>query len=38
MALQFHQERLTNDLTVIAESNDDAHTAAVGFFCQNRRS
>lgn len=29
---RFHQVQLDNGLTVIAESNDHAHTAAVGFF------
>jgi predicted Zn-dependent peptidase len=32
LATQFHQHRLPNGLTVIAEANPDAHTAAVGFF------
>ena len=32
MALAFHHHELPNGLTVIAEANDDAHTAAVGFF------
>ncbi len=32
MAVSFHQHQLANGLTVVAEVNDDAHTAAVGFF------
>jgi len=32
MALHFHHRTLPNGLTVIAEVNDAAHTAAVGFF------
>ena len=32
MSLEFKQRTLDNGLTVIAECNDDAHTAAVGFF------
>ncbi len=32
MTIAFHQHQLPNGLNVIAESNDDAHTAAVGFF------
>lgn len=32
MSVQFHHRQLANGLTVIAETNDDAHTAAVGFF------
>lgn len=32
MAVQFHQHRLPNGLDVVAECNDAAHTAAVGFF------
>ena len=32
MALNFHHHELPNGLTVIAEANDDMHTAAVGFF------
>ncbi|MEE9211635.1 MAG: pitrilysin family protein, partial [Phycisphaeraceae bacterium] len=32
MALQFHHQQLSNGLTVIAECNDESHTAAVGFF------
>ncbi len=32
MPFEFHKKVLDNDLTVIAECNGDAHTAAVGFF------
>ncbi|MEX2212797.1 MAG: pitrilysin family protein [Phycisphaeraceae bacterium] len=32
MALAFEQKKLPNGLTIIAERNDDAHTAALGFF------
>lgn len=32
MAIDFHHKKLPNGLTVIAECNPDAHTAAVGFF------
>lgn len=32
MAIEFHQHKLPNGLTIIAECNDEAHTAAVGFF------
>jgi predicted Zn-dependent peptidase len=32
MPIDFKQHRLSNGLTVIAETNEDAHTAAVGFF------
>ena len=32
MAPRFQHERLPNGLTVIAECNEQAHTAAVGFF------
>ena len=32
MAIQFEHEQLPNGLTVLAECNDQAHTAAVGFF------
>ncbi|MEM1109196.1 MAG: pitrilysin family protein [Planctomycetota bacterium] len=32
MPIQFKQHTLANQLTVIAEVNQDAHTAAVGFF------
>ena len=32
MALNFQHHRLPNGLTVVAETNPDAHTAAVGFF------
>lgn len=32
MALRFHHHEQDNGLTVIAETNPDAHTAAVGFF------
>ena len=32
MAVQFKHQTLPNGLTVIAETNSDAHTAAVGFF------
>ena len=32
MAIQFKHEQLSNGLTVVAECNDQAHTAAVGFF------
>ncbi|MAE67648.1 MAG: peptidase M16 [Phycisphaeraceae bacterium] len=32
MALRFHKETLPNGLTVVAEENTGAHTAAVGFF------
>ena len=32
MALEFHQHTLPNGLTIIAETNDEAHTAAAGFF------
>jgi predicted Zn-dependent peptidase len=30
--LQFHQHTLSNGLEIIAECNDDAHSAALGFF------
>jgi len=32
MSVQFQQQKLSNGLTVLAESNDTAHTSAVGFF------
>ena len=32
MAIQFKHEQLSNGLTVVAECNGEAHTAAVGFF------
>jgi predicted Zn-dependent peptidase len=32
MPLQFHKHVLPNGLTIIAETNPDAHTSAVGFF------
>ena len=32
MAIAFHQKKLPNGLTVIAEPNNDAHPSAVGFF------
>lgn len=32
MPIQFHHTTLPNGLTVIAETNPDAHTAAAGFF------
>ena len=32
MALEFHHHALPNGLTLVAEANDAAHTAAVGFF------
>jgi predicted Zn-dependent peptidase len=32
MALQFHRQQLANGLNVIAESNRDAHSFAVGLF------
>ena len=32
MATQFHKHVLPNELTVVAECNEDAHTSAVGFF------
>ncbi|MBB6430140.1 M16 family metallopeptidase [Algisphaera agarilytica] len=32
MPIQFRQHTLANQLTVIAEVNPDAHTAAIGFF------
>ena len=32
MAVQFKHQTLANGLTVIAETNPEAHTAAVGFF------
>ncbi len=32
MPVVFHQHRLPNGLNIIAETNPDAHTAAVGFF------
>ena len=32
MPLQFQQHTLPNGLTILAEANDAAHTAAVGFF------
>lgn len=32
MPIAFKQHTLSNGLTVLAEVNDDAHTAAVGFF------
>ena len=32
MSIAFCHEQLANGLTVIAETNDDAHTASVGFF------
>lgn len=32
MPITFQQQTLSNGLTVLAEVNDDAHTAAVGFF------
>ena len=32
MPLQFQQRTLDNGLTIIAELNPEAHTAAVGFF------
>ncbi|MEM9418932.1 MAG: pitrilysin family protein [Planctomycetota bacterium] len=32
MSIQFRQHTLANQLTVIAEVNPDAHTAAIGFF------
>jgi len=35
MALNFHHHELPNGLTVIAETNDDMHTAAVGFFVKD---
>lgn len=31
-SIQFHETRLDNGLTIVAETNDQAHTAAVGFF------
>ncbi len=30
--IQFQHHTLANGLTLIAETNPDAHTAAVGFF------
>lgn len=32
MPIEFKQHTLRNGLTILAEVNDDAHTAAVGFF------
>jgi len=32
MPIEFKHQRLSNGLDVVAECNDDAHTAAVGFF------
>ena len=32
MPIDFKQHTLSNGLTILAEVNDDAHTAAVGFF------
>ncbi len=32
MSIQYHQTTLDNGLTIIAETDDDAHTAAAGFF------
>ena len=32
MSIEFHHKCLSNGLTVLAETNGDAHTAAVGFF------
>jgi predicted Zn-dependent peptidase len=32
MAITFRQEKLPNGLTIIAECDDEAHSAAVGFF------
>jgi predicted Zn-dependent peptidase len=32
MPIDFKQHRLSNGLTILAEVNEDAHTAAVGFF------
>jgi predicted Zn-dependent peptidase len=32
MAIRFQHKQLSNGLTLIAECNDQAHTAAVGFF------
>ncbi len=32
MAISFHQRTLSNGLTVIGETNPEAHTAAVGYF------
>ncbi len=32
MAIQFKQSKLPNGLTIIAESDPNAHTAAIGFF------
>lgn len=32
MPIDFKQHKLSNGLTILAEVNDDAHTAAVGFF------
>jgi predicted Zn-dependent peptidase len=32
MSVQFHHRELDNGLTILAETNDQAHTAAVGFF------
>ncbi len=32
MPVEFHEQKLANGLTVIAECNGEAHTAAVGFY------
>ena len=32
MSIAFHQKTLDSGLTVVAETNDAAHTSAVGFF------
>lgn len=32
MSIQYHQTTLDNGLTIIAETDDDAHTSAAGFF------
>ncbi len=32
MAIAFHHHQLPNGLDIVAETNDDAHTGAVGFF------
>jgi len=34
LSLSFHQQRLANGLTVLADPDPAAHTAAVGFFVQ----
>lgn len=32
MPVRFHHHQLANGLTIVAEANDEAHTAAAGFF------